>query len=76
LNSQSRFANRHNADGTIDSVCIGCLKIVGSVTQETQLATFEGSHACQMTERSLPVSQYGPKTLLENVLSYLDGRQE
>jgi hypothetical protein len=40
------FPHRHNADGSYDSICLGCFATVASVTEECDLEFYESEHKC------------------------------
>jgi len=44
--SRSKFAHRHNLDGTYDSICKECFKTVATEGQEADLRTAENAHVC------------------------------
>jgi len=42
--SRTAFPHRHNADGTVDSICSECFRIVASSSTEAQLEVAERVH--------------------------------
>jgi hypothetical protein len=45
--SRIAFPHRHNADGSIDSICSECFRTVASESAEAQLQAAEGTHDCK-----------------------------
>ena len=41
-----RFSHRHNADGSIDSICRSCFVTVATVMAEGALTAYERAHVC------------------------------
>jgi len=46
--SASSFPQRHNRDGSYDSICISCFAAVASVRNEADLAQREQDHICDL----------------------------
>lgn len=42
------FPHRHNADGSHDSICAVCYVTVASAYEESELATSEKAHRCDL----------------------------
>ena len=40
------FNHRRNADGSVDSICLGCFRTVASAHDEKALMTQERQHLC------------------------------
>ena len=40
------FAHRHNSDGTVDSICTGCVRTIATEKRESGLQTHEDAHIC------------------------------
>ncbi len=40
------FNHRQNADGSVDSICLGCYRTVATVDDEKILVTQERQHRC------------------------------
>ena len=45
------FAHRANNDATIDSICRSCFLVVARASKESDLASLELRHVCQVVER-------------------------
>jgi hypothetical protein len=43
---ESEYAHRQNADGTCDSICLGCFQTIGSANSEPELVEGEREHTC------------------------------
>ena len=41
LDQDCKFARRHNADGTVDSICLKCYRTAATAEGESQLPTLE-----------------------------------
>jgi hypothetical protein len=46
LNRDSKFAHRHNGDGTVDSICLTCYQTAATTESESQLQALESQHKC------------------------------
>ena len=42
----SKFARRHNDDGTVDSICLNCFQTAATADSESQLQALESQHSC------------------------------
>jgi hypothetical protein len=44
----SKFARRHNGDGTVDSICLTCYQTAAIAENESQLPALESRHKCSL----------------------------
>lgn len=42
------YTHRHNADGTVDSICHNCFMTIATVRRESDLEQFERKHVCKV----------------------------
>jgi hypothetical protein len=63
-----RFPHRANADGSFDSICLGCYETVAQRAIEAELTPFELSHTCRTSD----LVRLG-KIDLGNLLLYVHG---
>jgi len=41
------FAHRHNNDGTVDAICLGCFLTVATRASDRDLREYENHHDCE-----------------------------
>lgn len=46
LDHDSKFARRHNGDGSVDSICLICFQTAATAKSESQLSELETQHEC------------------------------
>ena len=44
--SDSKFAIRHNSDGSLDAICLQCFATAGTAINESELPAIERAHEC------------------------------
>ncbi len=44
---ENAFAHRHNQDGTWDSICSKCFRIVDNSADESNMVEQENAHKCE-----------------------------
>lgn len=42
-----KYQRRRNGDGTFDSICPDCMRIVGTCLKESDLSSYEANHRCE-----------------------------